>query len=175
MKLHFLSGLIWVFSSSVIAQMDHSSHVGMGGSSRSANSCASTGLECANSATPFLNADGSLFLAWTAGGVVSVAKSQDLGKSFAPAVVVAEHGKSLDAGADARPQVVADNSGNIFIAYAFFKDSNWNAQVNMVRSVDGGKPLVSHSQSSGMPQVNAFHRLQLLLAVLFFYFGLISV
>ena len=30
-------------------------------------------------------------------------------------------------------------SGNIFIAYAFFKDSNWNAQVNMVRSVDGGK------------------------------------
>ena len=119
--------------------MDHSSHMGMGGSSKPVNLCVSTGLECANAATPFLDADGSLILAWTAGGVVSVAKSQDLGKSFAPAVVVAEHGKSLDAGADARPQVVADKSGNVFIAYAFFKDSNWNAQVNMVRSVDGGK------------------------------------
>ena len=102
----------------VVAQMDHSSHMGKGGSSKPANSCVSIGLECANAATPFLDADGSLFLAWTAGGVVSVAKSLDLGKSFTQAVVVAEHGKSLDAGGDARPQVVADKSGNVFIAYA---------------------------------------------------------
>ena len=159
MKLHFLSGLIWVFSSSAIAQMDHSSHMGKGGSSKPANSCVSIGLECANAATPFLDADGSLFLAWTAGGVVSVAKSQDLGKSFAQAVVVAEHGKSLDAGGDARPQVVADKSGNVFIAYAFFKDSNWNAQVNMVRSVDGGKTfgqpqsIVSDASSQRFPSL----------------------
>jgi hypothetical protein len=142
-----------------IAQMDHSSHMGMGGSSKSANSCVSTGLECANAATPFLDADGSLFLAWTAGGVVSVAKSLDLGKSFAPAVVVAEYGKSLDAGGDARPQVVADKSGNVFIAYAFFKDSNWNAQVNIVRSVDGGKTfgqpqsIVSDASSQRFPSL----------------------
>ena len=159
MKLHFLSGLIWVFSSSAIAQMDHSSHMGKGGSSKPANSCVSTGLECANAATPFLDTDGSLFLAWTAGGMVSVAKSQDLGKSFAQVVVVAEHGKSLDAGGDARPQVVADKSGNVFIVYAFFKDSNWNAQVNMVRSVDGGKTfgqpqsIVSDASSQRFPSL----------------------
>jgi hypothetical protein len=159
MKLHFLSGLIWVFSSSAIAQMDHSSHMGKGGSSKPANSCVSIGLECANAATPFLDTDGSLFLVWTAGGVVSVAKSQDLGKSFAQVVVVAEHGKSLDAGGDARPQVVADKSGNVFIAYAFFKDSNWNAQVNMVRSVDGGKTfgqpqsIVSDASSQRFPSL----------------------
>ena len=159
MKLHFLSGLIWVFSSSAIAQMDHSSHMGKGGSSKPVNSCVSIGLECANAATPFLDTDGSLFLVWTAGGVVSVAKSQDLGKSFAQVVVVAEHGKSLDAGGDARPQVVADKSGNVFIAYAFFKDSNWNAQVNMVRSVDGGKTfgqpqsIVSDASSQRFPSL----------------------
>ena len=159
MKLHILCGLIWVFSSSAIAQMDHSSHMGKGGSSKPVNSCVSIGLECANAATPFLDTDGSLFLVWTAGGVVSVAKSQDLGKSFSQAVVVAEHGKSLDAGGDARPQVVADKSGNVFIAYAFFKDSNWNAQVNMVRSVDGGKTfgqpqsIVSDASSQRFPSL----------------------
>ena len=159
MKLHFLSGLIWVFSSSVVAQMDHSSPLGSSGSSKPSNSCASTGLECANAATPFLDTDGSLFLAWTAGGMVSVAKSQDLGKSFTHTVVVAEHGKSLDAGGDARPQVVADKNGNVFLAYAFFKDSNWNAQVNMVRSVDGGKTfgqpqsIVSDASSQRFPSL----------------------
>jgi hypothetical protein len=144
-KTLLLSVLIIANSGSVNAQMDHSSHMAMGGSVKPANTCISTGLECANAATPFLAADGSLLLAWTAGGVVSVAKSLDLGKSFAPAVVVAEHGKSLDAGGDARPQIVADKSGNVFVAYAFFKDSNWNAQVNMARSSDGGK-------SFGQPQ-----------------------
>ena len=158
-KILLLSILILINPCLSNAQMDHSSHMGMGGSSKPANSCVSTGLECANAATPFLDADGSLFLAWTAGGVVSVARSQDLGRSFTQAVVVAEHGKSLDAGGDARPQVVADKSGNVFIAYAFFKDSNWNAQVNMVRSVDDGKTfgqpqsIVSDASSQRFPSL----------------------
>lgn len=138
-KALLLSVLGVFFFNSAHSQMDHSSHMGMGGAAKPASICTSTGLECANAATSFLNADGSLLLAWTASGVVSVAKSLDLGKSFAPAVVVAEHGKSLDAGGDARPQIVADKSGNVFVAYAFFKDSNWNAQINMARSSDGGE------------------------------------
>jgi BNR repeat-like domain len=151
----FLTG--WVHSA--FAQMDHSSHMGMGGSSKPPNTCVSTGLECANAATPFFNSDGTLFLAWTAGGELSVAQSQDFGKSFSVPVVLASHGKSLDAGGDARPQIVADGFGNVFVTYAFFKDTNWNAQVNFVRSTDGGKTfsqpqsIVADSSSQRFPSL----------------------
>jgi hypothetical protein len=136
-------------------QMDHSSMV----SSKSKNSCQGVGLECANAATPFFTADGGLLLSWTANGVVSVAQSTDLGKSFSTPVKIAEHGKSLDAGADARPQIVADKQGNVFLAYAFFKDANWNAQINTTRSTDGGKTftppvsLVNDGSSQRFPSV----------------------
>jgi BNR repeat-like domain len=122
------------FSARAQMQMDHSSMAG----SKPKNSCQGAGLECANAATPFFTLDGELLLSWTANGVVSVAKSADLGKSFSPPVKIAEHGKSLDAGADARPQIVADKQGKVFLAYAFFKDTNWNAQINTARSTDGG-------------------------------------
>lgn len=116
---------------------DHASH--MAGSSKPKAQCQGSGLDCANAATPFFTQDGKLLLAWTANGVVSTAQSSDQGKTFSPSVKIAEHGKSLDAGSDARPQILANPSGNIFLAYAFFKDSNWNAQINASRSIDGGK------------------------------------
>jgi hypothetical protein len=126
------------FFSYAWAQMDHSSHSGAGASKKPANSCSGYGLDCANAATPFLARDGKLLLTWTAGGMVSFAQSNDLGKTFNSAVKIAEHGKSLDSGSDARPQIVSDSNGNIFLAYAFFKDANWNAQINTSRSNDGG-------------------------------------
>lgn len=121
--------------------------------------CQGDGLQCANAATPFFGQNGKLLLAWTANGVVSVAQSTDLGKTFTPATKIAEHGKSLDTGSDARPQIVADKNGNIFLAYSFFKDSNWNAQINTVRSEDGGATftapasLVNDSSSQRFPSV----------------------
>jgi hypothetical protein len=121
------------------AQTDHSSHSAMSAPSKGANVCQGVGLECSNAATPFITKDGQLLLAWTAGGVVSVSQSADGGKTFSPAVKIAEHGKALDTGSDARPQIVSDSKGNVFLAYAFFKDANWNAQINTARSVDGGK------------------------------------
>lgn len=120
------------------AQMEQFSHSAMSGSKKSVSTCQGSGLDCANAATPFFTADGKLLLAWTASGVVSVAQSMDGGKSFSPTVKIAEHGKALDTGSDARPQIVSDSKGNVFLAYAFFKDSNWNAQINTARSVDGG-------------------------------------
>ena len=146
----FLSALSW-------AQMDHSSHVGMMPAKPSV--CAGLGLDCANAATPFLTTDGKLLLAWTAGGSVSVAQSADMGKTFGQPAVVAEHGKSLDTGSDARPQIVADSRGNVFLAYAFFKDSNWNAQVNIARSSDGAQTfsaptsLVNDGSSQRFPSI----------------------
>ena len=125
------------------AQAGDSSHPAKSAPTRVSNTCQGTGLECANAATPFITKDGKLILAWTAGGVVSVAQSMDAGKSFSSAVKIAEHGKALDTGSDARPQIVADQQGNIFLAYAFFKDSNWNAQINTARSADGGNSFTS--------------------------------
>ena len=141
------------------AQMDHSS--GMTGAikTKSIDVCQGDGLQCANAATPFFADDGKLLLTWTANGVVSVAQSTDLAKSFSAPVKIAEHGKSLDAGSDARPQIVADKQGNIFLAYSFFKDANWNAQINTARSTDGGnsfsipETLVKDGSSQRFPSV----------------------
>lgn len=155
-----LGALMWgALGTNVYAQMqmDHSGHRTSAPPAKSTNTCQGFGLECANAATPFFAADGKLLLVWTANGVVSVSQSADLGKSFAPAVKVAEHGKYLDAGSDARPQILADKQGNIFLAYAFFKDANWNAQINTARSTDGGKsftdpePLVRDGSSQRFP------------------------
>ena len=143
---------------SVQAQMDHSS--GMASmKAKSSDVCQGAGLDCANAATPFFTQNGKLLLAWTANGVVSVAQSDDLAKTFTPAVKIAEHGKSLDTGSDARPQIVADQNGNVFLAYSYFKDSNWNAQINTARSSDGGNTftapvsLVNDSSSQRFPSV----------------------
>lgn len=140
------------------AQMDHSSHM-MNMTQGKAVACVGSGLNCANAATPFFASDGKLLLAWTSGGKVSVAQSSDLGKTFTLPVVVGEHGKSLDAGGDARPQIASDSKGNVFLAYAFFKDSIWNAQINIARSQDGGttfstpEPLISNGSSERFPSV----------------------
>ncbi|MBU3593572.1 exo-alpha-sialidase [Polynucleobacter sp. 71A-WALBACH] len=139
------------------AQIDHSSMASA--SSTKPLVCEGFGLNCANAATPFLTEDGTLLLAWTSGGKVSVAQSSDLGGMFMPPIVVAEHGKALDAGSDARPQIVSDSRGNVFLAYAFFKDGNWNAQINTVRSSDGGisftapAPLIKNGSSERFPSI----------------------
>ncbi|MBU3557258.1 exo-alpha-sialidase [Polynucleobacter sp. Ross1-W9] len=153
-----LSGVL-SFAAQAQMQMDHSSHMAGANPAKVSSVCQGAGLECANAATPFFTSDGKLLLSWTANGVVSVAQSADLGKSFSPPVKIAEHGKSLDAGADARPQIVADRQGNVFLAYSFFKDSNWNAQINTARSENGGNTftapasLVNDGSSQRFPSV----------------------
>lgn len=134
LKMLFMS--MFSLPVSVMSQ-DHASH--LAGSSKTKVQCQGSGLDCANAATSFFDQNGKLLLAWTANGVVSFAQSNDLGKTFSAPIKVAEHSKSLDSGSDARPQILADKSGNILLAYSFFKDSNWNAQINTSRSSDGGK------------------------------------
>jgi len=121
------------------------------------NVCNSQALECANAATPFITNDDQLWVTWTAGGAVSVAKSKDLGKTFESQFILSEHGKSLDTGGDARPQIIVDQNGRIVITYAFFKDNRWNAQINSTVSRDGGvtfskpKSIVQDDTSQRFP------------------------
>lgn len=158
-KTLILSFLILSGINLAAAQMDHSSQSGVSAPAKPSSSCKGSGLDCANAATPFLDKNGKLLLAWTGGGFVSVAKSDDLGKTFTSPTVIAEHGKSLDAGSDARPQIVSDSKRNIFLAYAFFKDGNWNAQINTTRSSDGGlsfttpTPLIKNGSSERFPSM----------------------
>ncbi len=99
--------------------------------------CGGPGLACATAATPAWAPDGTLWLAWAAGGAVSVARSTDLGQTFSAPVEIGRHGARLDTGSDARPQIAIDARGRIVVAYAFFKDERWNAQVLVSTSADG--------------------------------------
>ena len=131
------------FSITGYAQMNHPSHVNVGGSVKEKVSCETSGLECANAANPYFSQDGKLHLVWSANGIVSYAQSIDLGKSWSSSIEIASHGKALDTGSDARPQIVVNKQGLIFIAYSFFRDKNWNAQVNYAYSLDGGKSFTT--------------------------------
>jgi hypothetical protein len=154
---HLLCSIISLLSvhlqAQVIVQQEHTMH-------GSKTNCASPGLECANAATPFFTEDGALWLAWTAFGAVSVAKSYDMGRTFSERTEIANHQKSLDTGGDARAVITGDGKNRILVAYGFFKDNNWNAQINVATSTNGGetfgepRPLVDDSSSQRFPTLS---------------------
>ena len=126
------------------AQHSHGSHAAPNASTPTqsvapAAPCKDATLQCARSATPLFTQDGALWLAWAGGGTISIARSTDLGAKFEPSKEIAQHGGFLDTGPDARPQLVGDSTGHLVVAYGFFRDKNWNAQVNVSRSTDAGK------------------------------------
>ena len=147
--------------SSHMAQMTHMAHMASSAPSRAVDpqECVTQALACAQAATPLLQADGSLLLLWTANGSVMLAKSADLGQTFSPAVELAQHGKFLDTGSDARAQIIGDDTGRVLIAYAFFKDRQWNAQINVLTSTDAGlhfsepKALIKNGVSERFPSL----------------------
>ena len=107
--------------------------------SEPATPCKEPTLNCARAATPYFAPDGSLWVVWAANGVIAVARSTNMGTKFEPTIEIAKHGTFLDTGPDARPQLVGNKAGDMTIAYAFFKDKKWNAQVNLSTSVDQGR------------------------------------
>ena len=118
--------------------------------------CKDTTLQCARAATPLFTQDGTLWLAWAGGGAISIARSNDLGVSFEPRIEIAQHGAFLDTGPDARPQLVSDKQKNLLVAYGFFRDKNWNAQVNISRSTDDGKSFSTPAPLSQDPTSQRF-------------------
>ena len=114
-----------------VAQMSHQ-HA-------SEAACEETALRCATKVTPAFGRDGTLWLAWMAGGQISVANSKDQGKSFSTPVQVTRERLNLDWGPDARPKLAIDAKGNIAVAFSIFRDQNFNGQVLTTRSTDGGR------------------------------------
>ncbi|SDC04180.1 hypothetical protein SAMN05216337_1001103 [Bradyrhizobium brasilense] len=128
-----------------VAQMSHQ-HA-------SEAACEETALRCATKVTPAFGRDGTLWLAWMAGGQISVASSKDQGKSFSTPVQVSRERLNLDWGPDARPKLAIDAKGNIAVAFSIFRDQNFNGQVLTTRSTDGGrsfdapKPITTNNES----------------------------
>jgi len=119
-------GALLSLQSPAMAQMSHEH-----GSERA---CAEATLRCASKVTPTFAPDGTLWLAWAAGGKVSVARSPDLGRTFTAAVSVNPEPLALDWGPDARPKIAIDRDGRVFVAFAIFKDKAFNGQVPSRRS-----------------------------------------
>lgn len=101
--------------------------------------CPTAALACASTATPAFGPDGKLWVAWAAGGSrVAVARSPDLGKSFAAPSFVTPAPAKLDTGPDSRPSIVIDKAGQLTVGYAIFKDEHYNGQVLISHSTNGG-------------------------------------
>ncbi|HEV7601515.1 MAG TPA: sialidase family protein [Bradyrhizobium sp.] len=115
--------------------------------------CEETVLRCASKVTPAFGPDGTLWLAWMAGGQISVASSKDAGRSFSTPVSVTKERLNLDWGPDARPKIVVDRNGGIALAFSIFRDKAFNGQVLTTRSADRGqsfaplRPITSSNES----------------------------
>jgi hypothetical protein len=125
------------------AQHDYGSHGGHGAAAKGAGRaaaaiCPPATLACASAATPAFAADGALLVAFTGGGVVSVARSTDLGRTFGKPVPLAPPAPRMDTGADAKPQIAVDRAGRVAVAWGVFKDARFNAEVMIATSDDGG-------------------------------------
>jgi hypothetical protein len=134
-----------LWQSAAFAQMNHQ-HA-------SEAACEGTELRCASKVTPAFGADGTLWLAWMAGGQISVAHSNDAGRSFSTPVSVTKERLNLDWGPDARPKIAVDAKGGVVLAFSIFRDKAFNGQVLTTRSVDGGesfappRPITSSKES----------------------------
>jgi len=129
-RLLFVASLV-TWQTSVFAEMSHN-HA-------SEAACEQIELRCASKVTPAFGPDGTLWLAWMAGGQVLVASSHDEGHSFSDPVQVTREKLDLDWGPDSRPKIVVDREGRIALAFSFFKDKSFNGEVLFTRSTDGGK------------------------------------
>jgi hypothetical protein len=117
------------------AQMNHN-HV-------SEAACETTELRCATKVTPTFGQDGTLWLAWMAGGQVSVASSKDGGRTLSTSAQVTQDKLDLDWGPDARPKIALDRNGSIAVTFSTFRDKAFNGEVFYSRSTDGGKSFAS--------------------------------
>ncbi len=133
MRSLFIAPLALLIATGAHAQGHQHQHGG------GAPTCTEPTLACATAATPFVAADGALWLTWVAAGRVAVAASRDGGTSFAPPVMVNSAAERIDTGPDARPRVVVNPRGHVFVSYAVFKDRAYNADAFVAVSEDGGK------------------------------------
>ncbi|MFO1219920.1 MAG: exo-alpha-sialidase [Burkholderiaceae bacterium] len=135
----------WLLASTCACGPAHAEHAaaprprGAAYASLSPFKCGNNTLACATSATPVWAGDGALWLAWVANGDVMVGHAPDGSARITRSAVVGRYGALADIGPDARVQIAIDAQGRIVLVFGIFKDEQWNAQVLVATSHDGGK------------------------------------
>jgi hypothetical protein len=150
-----MAGGLLCAAGAALAEMSH--HHGAASDPK----CADASLACATQVTPTFAADGTLWIAWAAHGTVSVAHSSDLGHTFSTPVAVNPQPLDVDWGPDARPNIVVDNEGRVFVAFARFKDQKFNGQVLYSRSTDGGRSFAAPASITANTESQRFQTLTL--------------
>ncbi len=130
-----LASALSLASAALPVQAQHAQH----GAAAATSECTEPVLRCATKVTPIVGPDGMLWLAFAAANRVFVVHSADGGKSFSAPAAVTPAAADLDWGPDARPKIAVAANGHIHVAYAIFKDKQFNGQVLHSRSTDGGK------------------------------------
>jgi hypothetical protein len=122
--------------------------------------CTEPVLRCASYATPAFDRQGRLWLVWAGQGRVSVARSDDGGRTFVAAAAVTRAPLELDTGPDARPQLVVDPRGRIVVGFSIFRDAKFSGQVLVSRSVDDGATFSAPAPITDDPVSQRFLALQ---------------
>lgn len=154
LRLAIAGGLVCA-GGAAMAEMSH--HHGAGSDPK----CTDASLACAMQVSPTFAAGGTLWLAWAANRIVSVAHSSDLGHTFSTPVAVNSEPLDLDWGPDSRPNIVVDNDGRVFVAFARFKDEKFNGQVFYSRSTDGGRSFATPTPITASVESQRFQALAL--------------
>jgi hypothetical protein len=138
-----------------VAEMSH--HHG----AESDPKCTDASLACATQVTPTFAPDGTLWLAWAANRVVSVAHSSDRGHTFSTPVAVNSEPLDLDWGPGSRPNIIVDNDRRVFVTFARFQDPKFNGQVFYSRSIDGGLTFAAPAPITANTESQRFQALAL--------------
>jgi hypothetical protein len=130
-KFAFAALALVLWQAGAVAQMSHQHG--------NDAACDEPSLRCASKVTPAFAPDGTLWLAFQAGGAIAVISSKDSARSFSAPVAVTRQPLNLDWGPDARPKIVVGRDGAIALAFSIFRDKAFNGEVLYTRSSDGGK------------------------------------
>lgn len=99
-----------------------------------------------------MDAQQRLWRASVQSGFVQVSSSQDLGKTFGPAVNVNQTPMKVAASGEARPKIAIADGGNLYLSWKAKVGKNGEANILFARSTDGGKhfdkPLIAHQGHS---------------------------
>ncbi len=90
-------------------------------------------------ATASFDFNGRLWLAWLHGEHIYVNYSDDLGKNFSSPVKVNPEPEKIHHNGEARPKIVVDSEGRVFVAYTQKLPKRFTGNIRFSRSVDGGK------------------------------------
>ena len=138
------------------AQMGHMAH-----DKPAIVTCVGLTLACADTLTPTFSDDGTLWLAARGGDRLYVLRSHDGGASFLPATAIDTKGATLDWGPDARPKLVVTADGTAVLAYATFRDDDFNGEVFTTRSTDGGASFAPPQPITDVQESQRFQDLAL--------------